>query len=499
MVRNLITAEFERVRRDRGARVAIEALSEGRTLTFGGIGEAAEGLCRAFRRLPLAPSRPVALLVGNHSTLFPLLLACLRQRFVVLPLDGDTPISEATRVGLAFEAQALVTLEADEEEDGVSAPSVALPGGLRLQMLPRREPTIDFGEAALLKLTSGSTDAPKAVMCTEENLWHDGEHVAQAMGIHGDSVQLGAIPLAHSYALGNLVMPLLVHGARLVLRHGFIPPAFCRDVERCGVTVFAGVPFMFDRIVGAMALQQLPRPLSTLISAGAPIEASTVREFKQRFGVKIHSFYGSSETGGIAYDAADDVTEPLTVGTAMPGVEIALSPVDAPPTAGAGLVRVRSRAVGRGYAGEPASVSETSLVLRSGEFQTGDIGRFDEQGRLFLMGRVSPSINVAGRKVQPEEVERVLLQMPGVNEAAVLGVPDRVRGERLVACLVTADSRQGRGPGDAAIVTPLAVRRHCAAALAPHKIPREIVLLPELPRTSRGKVDRKALRRVLGC
>ncbi|RPJ58236.1 MAG: acyl--CoA ligase, partial [Acidobacteria bacterium] len=494
-----IAASFDRVLRDRGPQIAIEALSEGRTLSFDDIADCADQLRRAFEQLHLEPGRPVALLVGNHSSFLPLLLACLRLRFVVLPLDGDSPLPEATRIATAYEAQAMVALQPS------SAGWLPLPAGLGVRLLSSSGRNIDFAAAALLKLTSGSTDVPKAVLCTEDNLWHDGEHVVEAMGIDGTSVQLGAIPLAHSYALGNLVLPLLVHGARLVLRHGFIPPAFCRDVERCGVTVFAGVPFMFDRMIGAMGLERLPHPLRTLITAGAPIDPATVLEFERRLQVKIHSFYGSSETGGIAYDASDDVIDPLTVGTVMPGVSVSLVEIDAPeewpddtparavplgqgraefpsasrhsaePRTSVGRVIVRSRAVALGYAGDSAggTSDEVASPLRNGEFVTADIGRFDEQGRLFLIGRLSPAINVAGRKVQPEEVERVLLQMPEIARAAVLGVPDRVRGERLVACVVPAG----------ADVTPMAVRRHCARHLSPHKIPRAVVVLEALPLT----------------
>lgn len=507
MMDGLITPAFDRVRRDRGSRVAIEALSEGRAYTFADISEAADALQRAFERLRLEPGRPLALLVGNHSSFLPLLLACLRLRLVILPLDGDSPLPEAMRLAGEYEAQALVALAETAVQD--HGPILRLPGGLHLSMLPAATRAIDFRSAALLKLTSGSTDTPKAVLCTEGNLWHDGEQVVEAMGIDGASVQLGAIPLSHSYALGNLVLPLLAHGARLVLRNGFIPPSFCRDVESCGVTVFAGVPFMFDRIVGAMALERLPRPLRTLITAGAPIDPATVREFKRRFGVKIHSFYGSSETGGIAYDASEDVIEPLTVGTAMPGVRISLEPIDEPgpgpplrdevapasvppiDVPPVGRVVVQSRAVASGYAvaagASPGTAGQERTHLCDGTFLTADIGRIDDEGRLFLLGRVSPAINVAGRKVQPEEVERALLEMREVAEAAVLGVPDRVRGERLVACIVAAGCD----------VSPLAIRRHCARVLSPHKIPREVFVLPALPRTGRGKIDRKALEKLI--
>jgi long-chain acyl-CoA synthetase len=418
------------------------------------------------------------LLVGNHSSFLPLLLACLRLRLVVLPLDGDSPVPEALRVAARCEAQALVALAAVPSPGGAGEP-VALPCGLFCQRLSPAAATVDYQDVALLKLTSGSSDAPKGVLCTENNLFHDGEQIVEAMGIAPGGMQLAAIPLAHSYGLGNLVLPLLVHGVPFTLRHGFIPPSFCRDIESCGVTVFPGVPFMFDRMIGAMGLERLPPPLAKLITAGAPIAPATVHEFKRRFGVKIHSFYGSSETGGIAYDASEDVADPLTVGMPMPHVGVSLMPLDGADGKG-GRVVVESKAVGRGYTG--GSPDESAGTLAGGRFLTADLGRFDEAGRLYLVGRISRTVNVAGRKVQPEEVERVLLEIPQVKEAAVFGLPDATRGERLVSCLAASPD-----------LTPIDVRRHCARLLSPHKIPRAIIILEQLPRTARGKIDRKAL------
>ncbi len=497
-MKSLLCESFERVHRDGKSRVAIQALSEGRSLTFDDVAAASEDLDSDFERLGLERRRPIALLVGNHSSFLPLLLACLRRGLVVLPLDGDSPLLEALRVARQFEAQALVALDGQPPGD-TAAGWVPLAGPLRLLRLPVPACSLDFGDAALLKLTSGSTDLPKAVLCTEDNLWQDGQHVAEAMGIGPTSVQLAAIPLSHSYALGNLVLPLLAQGARLVLRHGFIPPSFHRDVEACGVTVFPGVPFMFDRMLNEMALERLPRPLATLITAGAPISLETVLGFQRKFGVKIHSFYGSSETGGIAYDGSDTVVEPLTVGTALPGVTISLESAGADVVAGAGRVMVQSGAVAVGYAGElaaaegPFSVGGSSARGQAGtaadatgvRFLTADIGRVDERGRLYLLGRVSEAVNVAGRKVLPEEVERVLLDLDSVSEVKVLGVADAVRGEHLVACVVPRDRREPP--------TPLALRQYCARHLAPFKIPRTFLVLDGLPATSRGKVDRKAI------
>jgi long-chain acyl-CoA synthetase len=219
--------------------------------------------------------------------------------------------------------------------------------------------------------------------------------------------------------------------------------------------------------------------LRKLISAGARLPFETVLAFHSRFGLKIHSFYGASESGGISYDDDEEVGSNETVGRPLPGVTITFRPEDGVP-AGTGRVHVRSAGVSSGYIG-----GDSSEFVDNG-FLTGDYGAFDSDGRLRLTGRVSSFINVAGKKVQPAEVEDVLRQMPGVRDVRVVGAADPQRGEQVVACLV-AD------PSEEAAITMLAVRRFCSQRLAAYKIPRTVIVLDAIPLTARGKTDRRAL------
>jgi long-chain acyl-CoA synthetase len=239
---------------------------------------------------------------------------------------------------------------------------------------------------------------------------------------------------------------------------------------------------MFEHFASHLPPGAWPRGLDRLISAGARLKRSTSQCFEGSFGVKIHSFYGTSETGGIAYDDSTASVEEGCVGRAMPGVTITLLAEEGAPPGG-GRVHVAGSAVSAGYAGEP----DRNEGFTAGGFLTGDFGRFEAGGNLMLAGRVSAFINVAGRKVQPDEVEAVLRQMPGVADARVVGVSDPARGERIVACLVV----QGRTPG------LLEVRRFCAARLAPYKIPRTVVYLERMPLTERGKTDRRRLESIV--
>jgi long-chain acyl-CoA synthetase len=454
----------------------IDAPAERRVLTAGELAADACATAAVLRRLGIGPGHAVAVHVGNRSGYFSLLLACLDVRAALLPIDGSAPSAEAGTVAARFDASAIVVPEGRE-----GAGEHELPGGLRLARradpLRPMAPTA-AGPVAMLKLTSGSTGVPKSTITTEAQIAADGRALTEIMGIRPDDWQVGAIPVSHSYALGNIVAPLLLQGTRVVLRDAFVPAQILDDAVRVGARLFAGVPFMFDRLV-ALLRDGWPWPatLQTMISAGAPLDRATARAFAEHTGRRIHSLYGTSETGGIAYDTDPDPDGDVTMGRPVPGVTLAFWPDDAA-MPGTGRIHVTGPAVSSGYA---AGADDAAFV--GGGFLTGDLGAIGADGRLRLKGRISAFVNVAGRKVQPDEVEGVLRAHPLVADARVFGMPDARRGEQIAACVVPRDGSLG----------VVALRAFCADRLAAHKIPRVLVLTPELPRDERGKVSRQAL------
>ena len=199
-----------------------------------------------------------------------------------------------------------------------------------------------------------------------------------------------------------------------------------------------------------------------MISAGAPLDRATARAFAEHTGRRIHSLYGTSETGGIAYDTEPDPDGDVAMGRPVPGVTLAFWPDEAA-LPGTGRIHVTGPAVSSGYA---AGADDAAFV--GGGFLTGDLGAIGADGRLRLKGRVSAFVNVAGRKVQPDEVEGVLRAHPLVADARVFGMPDARRGEQIAACVVPRDGSLG----------VVALRTFCADRLAAHKIPRVLVLIP---------------------
>ena len=465
-----ITEAFQRIPRDRRL---IEAPALGERWTAADIDDAAQRLAGQLAAAGARASQPVASLLGNHPAAVAALLACRYLDAPILPIDaGATPSESAATIG-RFGARAVLVPASAGPPPGC-VPGI-LVGSVRVCSTPT-DPQ-QYPGAAMLKLTSGSTGLPKATLTSEQNLCGDTASIIEAMGIRPGDVQIAVIPLSHAYAVGNLVMPLLLQGTAIVVRDGFNPHRVVEDAAAFGARVWPGVPYMFQHAL-AHPPERWPATLTHLISAGAPLDARTMAGMHAAVGCTVHSFYGTSETGGIAFDERTVPPPPpdagFVVGLPMPGVTVTLLPDDqAPP--GGGRVHVAARGVANGYAG-----LEDESFTRGG-FLTGDLGRFDAAGRLVLTGRVSSFVNVAGRKVQPAEVEAVLRDADGVSDARVFGVADDRRGETLVACVVGA-------PLDAG-----ALRRHCTQRLSPHKVPRVVLTYERWPLTERGKLDRAAL------
>jgi acyl-CoA synthetase (AMP-forming)/AMP-acid ligase II len=419
---------------------------------------------------------------GNRVATIALWLACRALDIPVMPVDPGTPATEMRGLAERFGASAAIVSSSTAEIDRLGSPSLFTPGvdpDLSFVAMSGIDPDPSvYRGAAALKVTSGSTGLPKATFTRESQLVADSVHITAAMGIRPDDTQIAAIPLSHAYGLGNLAIPVLIQGTAIVLRDAFVPQQVAADAATIGARVFHGVPFMYAHFAANPSAVPWPPTLNALISAGAPLDPATVHAFARAFGIKVHSFYGTSETGGIAYDDSDDLDGAVTVGRPFPNVTVTLRSEDGAPLDG-GRVHVASVAVSSGYAGKAGTAED----FTGGGFLTGDFGRFDARGRLTLTGRASSFINVAGRKVQPEEVEQVLRSMAGVGDVRVLGVADALRGQQIVACVVAG----------APALTAGAVRAFCAARLAAYKVPRTIVWLEGIPLTERGKTDRAKL------
>jgi long-chain acyl-CoA synthetase len=211
------------------------------------------------------------------------------------------------------------------------------------------------------------------------------------------------------------------------------------------------------------------KTVRTFLSAGAPLPPAVSRKFRERFGIPIHTFYGCSECGGITYDREGASVERGTVGRAMENVTL---------TSKGGKLVVRGNNVALGYLHD----ANTFQPFDEGVFVTDDLVDVRDDGEIAITGRASDLINTAGKKVNPREVEQVLLQIDGVREAKVYGEPAGARGDVVAAAVVAS-----------ADVTREQIRAWCLAHLSPHKVPRIVKLIESIPVDERGKVKRAAL------
>jgi long-chain acyl-CoA synthetase len=331
----------------------------------------------------------------------------------------------------------------------------------------------DFGEPrpVLLKLTSGTTAAPRAIRFGSGQLLADCRQICDTMGIGGDDVNFGVIPLSHSYGFSNLVTPLLVRGVAMVLSRDRMPRAVLDDLARTRATVFPGMPVFYQAFCEMEDPPALP-DLRLCISAGAPLPLEVARKFREKFKRSIHSFYGSSECGGICYDREARLEEPGFVGLPMNGVKIEMLDRDA----AASRIRIQSPAAGDGYFPEPDNEK-----LGGGFFSPDDLLSSSAAG-FRIVGRVSEVINVAGKKVNPAEVEAELLRFDGVRAAIVFGLESTLRNEEVAACVAAAPE-----------VRETQLLEFCRQRLSGWQVPKRIFFVDEIPVNERGKVSRREL------
>lgn len=395
------------------------------------------------------------------------LLGLRRAGCAALLLGAGSPAAE--RAGVARDLGARALLEAPAWPESAEA--------LRLEPIDpaARGPLRLDPETAVVKLTSGSTGRPRGILVSGEALLADDAALAASMDLADDERILAAIPMAHSYGLASVALPALARPSLLVLPAGGNPFAALVAARRHRATFFPTVPAYLQALLAQREPPPWPRTVRRTITAGAPLPPAVARRFRQVTGKPVHVFYGSSESGGITYDRRGDAGERGSLGTPVEGVTIELEPVDEARS----LVVVRSPAVARGYLGEEGPVDDPALA--GGRFRTSDLGELRD-GELYLLGRVDEVINIKGKKVHPREVEDVLRAASGVDDVAVLAAPRPGGGEILRAVVATRAALERE-----------ALLAWCRERLAEHKVPRSLVLVDELPRTERGKLDRRAL------
>lgn len=415
---------------------------------------------------PLPPGSLVGLVATQAPAFLAGFLGVRRAGCTALLLDGAAPAREHQRAGQRMGATALLVCGADDRLSRFRAVLSRIADATPIAWRP---------DWAAVKLTSGSTGEPRGVAVSAEALLADEAALARTMDIRDGDRLVAALPLSHSYGFTTLAMAALVRGVQLVVPDDGGPFAPLVAATALEATVFPTVPHYVQAVLQTAAPPRWPASLRLTLTAGAPMPPETAARFRRHTGRPIHVFYGSSECGGICYDPGGDAAERGTVGAPVDGVTIALEP-----TADAfdgGILSVRSAAVAETYLPHPAP------ELADGRFQTADLAAWRD-GEIALLGRADRVINFRGFKISPAEVERIITTLPGVEDVLVSAAPGADGASAIVRAVV--ECRDGS-------IKPTDVADWCRARLADHKVPRSIVVVPALPRTSRGKIDRDAI------
>jgi acyl-CoA synthetase (AMP-forming)/AMP-acid ligase II len=395
----------------------------------------------------------LAVQIGNHEDWPSILIACLRRNIVVLPLE--TSISQPQR-------HAALT---------ICRASGIVESSATFRRIDNQPPSWTSQTPSLLKLTSGTTAAPRAIRFRSEQLLADCDQICETKGISDVDLNFGVIPISHSYGFSNLLTPLIARGVPIVMSRDRTPRAVLDDLVRTNATVFPGMPLFYQAFCEMKNVPTLPN-LRLCISAGAPLPLLVARKFRERFGQPIHSFYGASECGGICYDDDGTIEVEGYVGSPMKNVD--LEWIDQ--KSAASQVRVRSAAAGDGYF--PEADDEK---LNAGVFLPDDL--LARQGEGFkIVGRLSDVINVAGKKVNPPEIEECLLHFPGVRQAVAFGRESLLRNEEAAACVVGSVALK---EGD--------LLEFCRKNLSAWQVPKRIFVVDTIPTNERGKISRREL------
>ena len=341
-------------------------------------------------------------------------------------------------------------------------------------------------DTAVVIYTSGTTGKPKGAELTHANLLSNANAAAGLVDLDESTVALVVLPLFHAFGMTVMHNAVLAVGGSLVLVPRFQAPAVLQLLHHRRVTFLGGVPTMFMALLEAASPDCDLTALRWCVSGGAPMPAPVMAEFEARFGVTLLEGYGLSETSpAVSFTVPDRPRTPGSVGYPLPGVEVRLvdgngAVVTGPDTAGE--IEVRGPNVMKGYWRNPEATAE---AIVDGWFRTGDIGMTDADGALRIVDRKKDLIIRAGYNVYPREVEGVLHLHPAVALAAVVGVPDRMRGEEVKAVVTLK-------PGTTA--TPTEIVAFCRRHLASYKYPRLVEVRDSLPLGPTGKVLKNELR-----
>jgi long-chain acyl-CoA synthetase len=467
---------------------------EGREYTNVDQQRAAHRLAHGLARLGVATGDRVMVMLPNCPEVLQAYAAILKVGAVIVPVVFLLGPEEVRHILADSEAKVVITSpELASRVEGWPGPVVMVGGDGALgyddllaaetDRYPTRERADD--DLAVILYTSGTTGRPKGVALSHDNLASNARAAASLYEMDRHQWALAVLPLSHSYGLtvmnaGNIL------GTRAVLLRWFNPELVLETIERYRVHSMAGVPTMYVYLLNYQDAGRFDTSTVRAWGSGAaPLPIEIVEPFERKFGGKLMEGYGLTEASPVvSAHRLSGIRKLGSVGQPIPGVHVSiLDDEDRPAPAGEpGEVCVRGPNVMQGYYRMP---EETAATLRNGWLHTGDVGRLDADGFLYIVERKKDLIIRGGFNIYPREVEEVLYAHPGIAEAAVVGVRDPLMGEDVLAFVVARRD---------AVLDAASVIAFCQQRLAKYKCPKDVRVVDALPKSPIGKILRKELR-----
>ncbi|GIN37959.1 fatty acid--CoA ligase family protein [Heyndrickxia oleronia] len=406
---------------------------------------------------------------------------------VIIALDLLLPLAEKMEALLPkvesyiiCESNPLNKVDVSTNEKMKSFSDVIASGNLAFD-----EPELIEDDVAVILYTSGTTGRPKGAMLTHKNLYSNAKDIGEYLKMNHLDKVMTVLPMFHVFSLTVVVNAPLISGSTIIIVPKFSPKEIFRLAKKYEVTVFAGVPTMYNFLY--QYPDGDPNDFSTFrlcISGGSSLPVALLKNFEKKFNVLISEGYGLSEASPVTcFNPLDRPRKPGSIGTSILNVEnkIVNELGEELPEGQVGELVVRGPNVMKGYYKMP---EETAVAIRDGWLYTGDLARVDGEGYFYIVDRKKDMVIVGGFNVYPREVEEVLYEHPEVVEAAVIGAPDREQGE-VVKCFVVPKNEN---------LTEAELMEYCREHLAKYKLPKTIEFLEELPKNTTGKILRKALK-----
>lgn len=445
----------------------------------------------------------VALMLPNSPQFIIWMLACWKLGVAATPVN---PMFKNNEIVYQLKNSGAKLIVIDEEnypeltKDSSEIPSglqvIKISGGYNFSIHRLTGNTILHGKAnavfediALIIYTSGTTGYSKGVMLSHHNVISNAKQITSVLEIDTNDRAMLILPLFHVNGIIITVITPMLNGSSIVLRSRFVLEDFLPVVEHFRPTYFSAVPTIYARLAELANVEEYNiNSLKLGICGAAPMPLEVFQKFEQVWGVKIIEGYGLSEGTCVStFNPKTGLRKVGSVGIALHGQQVRIVDNSASPLEPGliGEIAIKGSNVMQGYLGNPAASAE---VIKDGWLLTGDLGYQDEDGYFHIVDRKKEMIIRGGENIYPKEIENILYTNPKVFEVAVIGVPDAVYGEQIMACIVL---RAGNEATEQEIID------FCQQRLAKYKLPKYVRFLPEIPKNSVQKLSKKELKKLM--